>query len=179
MAMRLRMSRACCATAVDLNWITPELAVGACFPAREVESIALVHKLRAVVDLRADSCDGEIEVNEDGIAVLRLPVIDDAGVAPDTLRAAVGFATRYIDAGERVLLHCYHGIGRSALLGLCVLVELGYSPMRALELAKTNRKKVSPNPAQYDAWARWLRDRRLEVPSFAAFSRIAQRHLST
>jgi protein-tyrosine phosphatase len=76
-----------------------------------------------------------------------------------------------------VLIHCQHGIGRSALLALCVLVDCGHEPLAALELAKSRRAKVSPSPAQYEAWATWLRGREIAPPSFDAFAAIAYRHL--
>jgi protein-tyrosine phosphatase len=162
---------------IDLSWITPELAIGACFLECEIESLAYEYKIRAVVDLRAESCDGELELSELGIELLHLPTLDHDAVAPEMLRAGVAFSVRHIDAGDRVLLHCQHGIGRSGLLGLCVLVELGYSPVRALELAKYKREKVSPSPMQYDAWAQWLTSRGKEAPPFDRFAEIAYRHL--
>ena len=37
-----------------------------------------------------------------------------------------------LGAGRRVLIHCEHGIGRSALLALCVLVAGGIEPLDAM-----------------------------------------------
>jgi protein-tyrosine phosphatase len=162
---------------IDLSWITPELAIGACFPEAAIEALAYKHQIRAVVDLRAESCDGELELSEHGIELLHLPTLDHAAIAPEMLSAGVGFAARHLDAHERVLLHCQHGIGRSGLLGLCVLVEVGYSPLQAIELAKSRRAKVSPSPTQYEAWAAWLTAHGKDVPSFDAFAEIAYRHL--
>jgi protein-tyrosine phosphatase len=98
------------------------------------------------------------------------------------LRAGVAFANRHLDRGERVLIHCEHGIGRSATLALCVLVSRGAEPLAALELAKTRRPLVSPSPAQYEAWAAWLRAWKTgravtwDTPSFDDFAAIAYRH---
>jgi protein-tyrosine phosphatase len=162
---------------IDLSWITPDLAIGACFADDAIGVLAHEHRIRAVVDLRAEACDSELELALHGIELLHLPTRDHAAVAPEMLRAGVAFAVRHIDAGKPVLLHCQHGIGRSGLLGLCVLVELGQTPFEALELAKTNRPKLSPSPAQYDAWAHWLAERRHPVPSFDEFATVAYRHL--
>ena len=162
---------------MDLSWVTPDLAIGACFAEEAVELLAREHRIRAVVDLRAEACDRELGLDRHGIELLHLPTLDHAAVAPEMLRAGVLFTVRHLDAGERVLLHCQHGIGRSCLLGLCVLVERGLAPLDALELAKTQRPKLSPSPAQYEAWARWLVEREHPVPSFDAFAAIAYRHL--
>jgi protein-tyrosine phosphatase len=99
------------------------------------------------------------------------------------LRAGVAFANGYLGSGQRVLIHCEHGIGRSVTLALCVLVSRGMPPLDALELAKTRRSLVSPSPAQYEAWAEWLTRWRAErnlawqTPSFDAFAAIAYSHL--
>jgi protein-tyrosine phosphatase len=104
-------------------------------------------------------------------------------VSQPKLRDGVAFVNRHIDRGESVLIHCEHGIGRSATLALCVLVSRGLEPLQALELAKTLRSLVSPSPAQYEAWAAWLRAWKAnravvwEVPHFDAFAAIAYRHL--
>jgi hypothetical protein len=81
------------------------------------------------------------------------------------------------------VIHCEHGIGRSATLALCVLVASGHAPLDALELAKTQRPLVSPSPARYEAWVRWLARWRVahrpawDLPEFEAFKAIAYRNL--
>jgi protein-tyrosine phosphatase len=164
---------------VDLSWVTPEIAVGGCFARADIAALAREHQIRGVVDLRAEACDPELELDSHGIQLLHLPTFDHAAVSRPMLRAGVSFARRHLDAGDRVLLHCQHGIGRSGLLALCVLVDRGYSPILALELAKQNRPKVSPSPQQYEAWVGWLTERGIEAPDFLAFAQIAYRHLRT
>jgi protein-tyrosine phosphatase len=100
------------------------------------------------------------------------------------LHDGVAFADTYLDRGERVLIHCEHGIGRSATLALCVMVSRGWAPLAALEQAKSRRALVSPSPAQYKAWRTWLQEWKSahpvtwELPSFEAFKGIAYRHLT-
>ena len=79
--------------------------------------------------------------------------------------------------GECVLVHCQEGVGRSALLALCVLVDQGLAPLDALRTAKDARWQVSPNQEQYEAWAEWLARRGQAAPDFDAFAAIAYRHL--
>lgn len=163
--------------ALDLDWLTPALAIGGCFSSELSEALAREHHISGVVDLRAEACDEAQALARHGLELLHLPTADHCAVAPPMLRAGVAFAARHLDAGRRVLVHCQHGIGRSALLALCVLVDRGHEPLAALELAKSRRAKVSPSPAQYEAWAAWLRDRGIGPPSFDAFAAIAYRHL--
>jgi protein-tyrosine phosphatase len=164
------------------SWITPHLAVGGHVPPEAVPDLAEPHGIAAVVDLRAEACDDRVALARHGIALLHLPTIDHGAVSQRGLDEGVAFANAFLDRGARVLVHCQHGIGRSALLSLCILVDRGEAPLSALERAKQARWMVSPSPAQYEAWATWLRRRQeagaaWEVPGFDAFKAIAYRHI--
>ena len=168
----------------NLSWITDTLAVGGSFPAERTRDLAEALGVRAVIDLRVEACDEEEVLREHAIAFLRLPTEDQCAVSQPMLHNGVAFANRHLDRHERVLVHCEHGIGRSATLALCVLVSRGAAPLAALEEAKTRRALVSPSPAQYEAWRTWLTAWKQahgapwELPSFNAFKAIAYRHLA-
>lgn len=174
-----RSSRA--AKRLDLSWITDTFAIGGSFAPNQTEALAREHRLAAVVDVRGEACDDETLLARYGIELLHLPTIDFEAISPRMLQRGVAFVTEHLTAGRRVLVHCAHGVGRSALLGLCVLVECGHAPLDALALAKARRGRVSPSPAQYDAWAAWLTGRRGEgafgwtIPTFEEFKAIAYR----
>lgn len=164
----------------NLSWITDRLAVGGSFPSERIESLAVVLGVRAVVDLRGEERDDELLLSRHGVAFLHLPTPDHHPIDPDMLADGVAFASAHLDRGERLLVHCEHGIGRSATLALCVMVAGGMPPLEALRLAKDRRALVSPSPAQYEGWAAWLRGRACpDVPSFDDFAAIAYRHLRT
>jgi protein-tyrosine phosphatase len=171
------------ASPINLSWITDHLAVGGSFPSSVAETLARELSVKAVVDLRLEACDDLALLRRHGIAFLHLPTEDHCAVAPPMLHEGVDFAGRHLERGERVLIHCEHGIGRSAILALCVLVARGLEPLEALALAKQRRSLVSPSPAQYEAWAAWLETYKEEsgadwsVPSFDAFAAIAYSHL--
>jgi protein tyrosine phosphatase (PTP) superfamily phosphohydrolase (DUF442 family) len=169
--------------ALNLSWITDNLAVGGSFSTQDAERLARELGIKAVVDLRVEACDDAAVLKRHGIAFLHLPTEDHCAVSAPMLREGVAFAGRHLDAGERVLLHCQHGIGRSALLALCVLVSRGHKPLSALRLAKARRSLVSPSPAQYEAWIEWLEGWKAEteagfvLPDFDAFAAVAYSHL--
>ena len=171
------------ATPLNLSWITDDLAIGGSFRSADAEVLARELRIRAVVDLRVEACDDAVVLERHGLAFLHLPTEDHCAVSPAMLGEGVAFANRHLDRGERVLIHCEHGIGRSATLALCVLVSRGHEPLAALELAKSRRALVSPSPAQYEAWAGWLAATKAEagagwrIPSFDAFAAIAYSHL--
>lgn len=160
---------------IVFSWITDELAVGGHVP--RLEALAQELRIAAVIDLREEARDDEHILRHHGVSFLHLPTPDNEGVTLAMLVDGVTFANLYLDADKRVLIHCQHGVGRSALLALCVLVARGLTPLAALALVKERREIVSPSQAQFDAWAAWLRHEGHAVPAFDDFAAIAYRHL--
>ena len=162
---------------INFSWITDALAVGGHYPVEHSERLARQHGVTAVVDLRNEAVDDHAELTRCGIELLHLPTEDRCGVSAEMLERGVEFVRDRLRRGGRVLVHCQHGIGRSATLALCVLVDSGLAPLDALELAKTRRRLVSPSPEQFECWAAWLRQNGYAPPSFDEFAWIAYRHL--
>lgn len=164
---------------LDLSWITEALAIGGSFRPNQTAMLARDHGVTAVVDLRGEESDDEFLLARHQVEFLHLPTIDFEPLSAAMVRRGIEFVTPRLVAGKRVLVHCARGIGRSAVLVLCVLVEQGHTPIDALVLAKSRRPCVSPSPAQYHAWAAWLASRRDElratwhVPTFDEFKAIA------
>lgn len=169
---------------LNLDWLTPRLAVGGSLDTALAARLAEVENIHAIIDMRLEACDDADELRRHGIAHLHLPTADHHAVAQPMLKAGVDFVHIHHARGERVLIHCEHGIGRAPSLALCVLVAGGLSPIEALTLAKDKRPVVSPSRAQYEAWAEWLsmwktaRPATWEVPDFDSFARVAYRHLA-
>jgi hypothetical protein len=167
-------------TAFDFDWVAADLAVGGALAPGAAAALAREHGVRHVADMRAEACDEEAELAAAGVAFLRLPTPDHHAPSQAQLDRGVAFARAARAAGSRLLIHCQHGIGRSATLALCVMVDRGADPLAALKAAKDRRERVSPSPAQYEAWAAWIRRRspQAQVPDFDAFTQIAYRHLA-
>ena len=166
------------ASGLDISWFTRTLAVGACFPKERLAELAREHRIKAVIDMRGEARHDEAELRVHGIELLHLPTVDMDAATQPMLDNGVAFARLHLDRGERVLVHCVHGIGRSPLLALCVLVDLGFEPLAALEHAKAARGTVSPSEAQYRGWAAWLARHGHPVPDYHAFGCVAYRHLA-
>ena len=161
----------------EFSWIDPSLAVGGSFPRGVAERLARECGIAAVIDVRIEASDPAEELAAHGLAFLRLPTEDACAVSQEMLDEGVRFAREV--AGARLLIHCQHGIGRSALVALCVLVDRGAAPMAALRRAKDAREKISPAPCQFEAWAEWIARRAPQhrPPSFEDYARVAYRHL--
>jgi protein-tyrosine phosphatase len=172
------MFRSSRSSALDLSWITDTLAIGGSFAPNQTDALAREHRIAAVVDVRGEACDDEALLAKHGIELLHLPTIDFEPISPRLLSRGIAFVTAHLAEDRRVLVHCGHGIGRSALLGLCVLVECGHAPLSALMLAKERRAQVSPSRSQYEAWVSWLAGRRADrgdtwsVPTLEQFKAI-------
>ncbi len=136
-----------------------------------------------MVDVRAEAVDDERALRLHGIRLLHLPTEDTCAVPLARIQAGVEFVCDGLDRGERVLIHCQYGIGRSAYLAVCVLVARGEAPLAAMERVKRARRVVSPSPAQLEAVAgfcaavRAERGARWETPSAQDLEAIAWRHL--
>ncbi|HET9158911.1 MAG TPA: dual specificity protein phosphatase family protein [Myxococcaceae bacterium] len=173
------------ATALDLDWIDERLAVGGSFPMEAAEQLARREDIRAVVDLRIERCDDEAILRLHGLEFLHLPTEDCCAIAPRMIDDGVAFARGHLDAGRRVLIHCEHGIGRSALLALCILVAGGVGPLDAMNRLKAARPVASPAPEQLEAFRTWVgrwkqrTGARWEVPSVDALAWVAYAHLRT
>jgi LmbE family N-acetylglucosaminyl deacetylase len=139
---------------LDLSWVTPKLAVGGQV-APEAPPLLEELGVRAVVDLRVEGRDDEDALGRHGIRFLHLPTEDARPVAGAHLDAGVAWVGAALDRGERVLIHCTYGIGRSALLACCVLVRRGLDPRQALSLVRRARVQIAPNPSQLRAFAVW------------------------
>ncbi len=163
---------------MSFHWILPDLALGGRLSPGAEAALAAEHGIAAVVDLRDEPCDDAEALAAAGVELLHLPTPDHHPPAPADLERGVAFVRARRARGERVLIHCEHGIGRSAVLALCVLVDAGAEPIAALALAKDARERVSPSPMQYEGWAAWLSSRGVTAPDFDAFGRGAYRHLA-
>jgi protein-tyrosine phosphatase len=181
--VRRRPGRPTITGVLDLHFVAPGLAVGAAYPMHAAARLAMEHGIARVVDLRVEARDDEHLLRVHGIRLLHLPTGDTRAISQEMLRDGVAFVSGGLDAGERVLVHCQYGIGRSALLALCTLVARGEAPLAALERVKRGRPVISPSPEQLEAlrtFAARVREERgasWEVPTTQALAAIAWRHL--
>jgi hypothetical protein len=136
---------------VDVSWLTPDLAMGACVPDDAMEWVAHTLKVGQVVDVRSEVTVDPTSWTSLGVRFLSLPTDDHQPIRAELLAQGVECVVSALQEGVRVLVHCQFGIGRSALLACCVLVALGHEPCEALAIAKRARPIVSPHPEQLHA----------------------------
>jgi hypothetical protein len=163
--------------------VTAQLAVGGRFPLEAAGHLSRELGVRHVVDLRVEECDDELVLRRHGIELLHLPTRDACGVSIAMLDDGVAWVSEKLDRGLNVYIHCEHGVGRSALLAVCVLVARGDTALRALARAKGARREISPSPDQLQAFRAWLAARRartgedLAIPGVEDLAWLAYSHL--
>ena len=163
--------------ALNLDWITPSLAVGGAFASRDIAARAEAG-IDAVVDLRSEASDDAAALARAGVEFLHLPTPDHCALSLADMDAGVAFVAPRLQAGGKVLVHCREGIGRSVTLCLCILVAQGCEPVEAMRRIKARRPWSSPSPPQFDAFAAWLVRGGAVPPPFRALADIAYSHLA-
>lgn len=163
-------------SAPDIHWIQPDLALGGLGTEIAASGMARDSGIGALVDLRGEWVPDFSTYTASAIRLLHLPTPDRTGPRQSDLDRGVAFVEACAGEGRRVLIHCQHGIGRSAVLALCVLSARGMRPLAALALAKETRAAVSPSRTQFDAWCLWLARRTpFAAPTWYEFGVIAYR----
>jgi ADP-ribosyl-[dinitrogen reductase] hydrolase len=93
------------------------------------------------------------EVVRHGMDWLHLPIrdVDVPDARFERAWEAAGPALHgRIDAGERVLIHCRGGLGRSGLVAALILVERGWEPRAAIRRIREARPNAIETPEQED-----------------------------
>jgi len=132
---------------LNMSWITPYLAVGGRILPEDIHRLAAAGVTR-VVDTRSEHKDDEAALNAAGIELLYLPTPDTHPLSLEELEIGSRWVNQQIIQGQRALIHCEHGVGRSVLLTAAVLVARGMSADQAMALIMRKRWQAAPNHRQ-------------------------------
>jgi protein-tyrosine phosphatase len=132
---------------LNMSWITPHLAVGGRIHPEDIKALAEVG-VTHVVDTRSEYCDDAEALAKEHIELLHLPTADTKPLTIEQMFEGTQWVQERIDQGGRVLIHCEHGVGRSALLTIAVLVYEGMHAYDALHLVQEKRWQAAPNHRQ-------------------------------
>jgi protein tyrosine phosphatase (PTP) superfamily phosphohydrolase (DUF442 family) len=132
---------------LNMSWITDQLAVGGRIRPQDIPALARIG-VNSVVDTRLEYCDDAEALGKEGIELLHVPAPDTRPLSIEQMLMGAKWVQERLDAGKRVVIHCEHGVGRSALLTCAVLVYGGMHAQAALNLVQQRRWQASPNHGQ-------------------------------
>src|SRR5262249_24518330 len=123
------------------------LAVGGRIRIEDIKALGQIG-IKHVVDTRDEYCDDREALARENIELLHLPTPDTHPLTIEQLMQGAVWVNERLNKGERVLIHCEHGVGRSVLLTCAVLVARGIHASAALDLIKRQRWQAAPNHQQ-------------------------------
>jgi protein tyrosine phosphatase (PTP) superfamily phosphohydrolase (DUF442 family) len=139
---------------LNMSWITSDLAVGGRIRPADIHALAR-SGVTHVIDTRSEYQDDPIALGKEHIELLYLPTPDTKPLSVEQMMEGAKWANERMDQGGHVLIHCEHGVGRSALLACAVLVYGGMHAQDALRLVQQKRWQAAPNHKQIERLRRF------------------------
>jgi protein-tyrosine phosphatase len=133
----------------DVVELVPGLLIGSAPDPRAVRVLA-DRGVTHVLDLRRDD-EGPTGEWPAGVTVRHEPIPDGSRPTAQQLDEVVGWVRSALDRNQRVLVHCRAGVGRSATVGIAVLVRGGMPLSQAWNLVHELRPAIAPTDAQMSA----------------------------
>lgn len=133
---------------LNMSWVNEHLAVGGRVRSEDIKALGQIG-VKHIVDTRAEYCDDREALARENIELLHLPTPDTYPLSIEQLMQGATWVNERLNKGERVLIHCEHGVGRSVLLTCAVLVARGMYASAALDLVKRKRWQAYPNSQQF------------------------------
>ena len=132
---------------LDLAWLTTDLAIGWA-PSQSQWGAMFATGIGAVLEIREEDADDEAVFIAHSIPYRREEVPDQGAPTLSELHAMVGWIRERIDERRKVLVHCRHGLGRSAMVACATLVALGFPLNVAYPMLRKARPDVALSPSQ-------------------------------
>ena len=105
----------------------------------EKAEIDLIVSLTPLDEIRISSPEYACAIENDNVPCSRMEYpIEDFSVPADR-NGFAGFVSsiaNHLEKGDRILIHCAGGIGRTGTVATCILQQLGEESLRAVELIR-------------------------------------------
>ncbi len=133
----------------DMDWITPDLAVGGDLLHDPIEAAAQARWLERqgvtdIIDCRGEYSDEDLVADVcPGIRYHHLPTGDHGGeLDPEWWETGVAIGQVVADRGGSVFVHCHMGVNRGPSLALAILFDRGMDPLAAFDLLRARRPQA-------------------------------------
>jgi protein-tyrosine phosphatase len=106
-------------------------------------------EIRCVLDVAAEIPEARF-IRKANVEYLSIPLLDGTAPTLEQLVAGIEWIMERIERGERVLVHCAMGHGRSTTFTAAVLMRLNRAetPEEALEFCARQRPKIGLHSSQ-------------------------------
>ena len=139
----------------NFGWVVPGRLAAMGLPHPEDVAVLRYQGFTTVLCLAED---GPIdEMRRAGLQVCHEPIRDFAAPDAETLDRCVKFVREAVDRGERVLVHCHAGYGRTGTVLAAYLASLGGDPAEAIRRVRLLRPGSVETPEQEEAVLRFVR----------------------
>lgn len=125
-----------------LRWITEDLAVAAAPAAQQWRSLR-AQGIRCALDLRTLEEGGGSDPVTPDLAYRWFPIGDGRAPAPADLLEISSWLADNLRSGNRAVINCREGRGRSALLACATLMRLGYALDSAYQVVRRGQPQVA------------------------------------
>lgn len=142
---------------VCTNWITDFLAVS-CLPNDEELDYWLREGVKAVVSLveewelsfyNESPTEYFSKLRRHGFDVLHVSVPDGMAPSPSECHEIVSWIERKVGSGQKVVIHCINGMGRSPTVAIAYLMYRGYGLEKAIATVAERNPRTSLSNEQY------------------------------
>ncbi len=132
----------------ELDWITPELAIGS-----DIRDLAFLKAqgIGAIIGLQAERSDNESKLRNAGIDYLHLPIKDGRAPESTQIQSMVEWVNKERENNRKVYMHCAAGVGRAPTMAMAYLVSTGLTTGQAVAEIKDKHHDADPSPKQIEA----------------------------
>lgn len=125
-----------------LHWITGDLAVAAAPTPQQWRSLH-AQGIQCALDLRTLEEGGGCDPGAPDLSYRWFPIGDGGAPAPADLLEVSSWLADHLRSGNRAVINCREGRGRSALLACATLVQLGYALDSAYQVVRRGQPHVA------------------------------------
>ncbi len=133
----------------DMDWLTPDLAVGGDLSHDIYEAMGQSQWLERqgvtdIIDCRGEWSDETLVLDQTAnIRYHHLPTDDHGGqLDPEWWDRGIAIARSVVERGGTVFVHCHMGVNRGPSMALAILFDRGVDPVTAFDLLRARRPQA-------------------------------------